>query len=56
MLKKAIFAALLGVLALGAFTGVVGAQTIQLATGLLHDYMEMAHAEKLGVPVATIEA
>jgi hypothetical protein len=56
MMKKAIFAALLVVLALGAFTGVAGAQTIQPKTGLLHDSMEKALAEKLGVPLATIEA
>jgi hypothetical protein len=55
MMKKVIFTALLVALALGVFTGVAGAQTIQPKTGLLHDYMEKALAEKLGVPVATIE-
>lgn len=55
-MKKIMFAVLIVVLALGVFAGVASAQTIQQNTGLLHDYMEKALAEKLGVPLATIEA
>jgi hypothetical protein len=55
MMKKMMLATLLVVLALGVFTGVAGAQSIQKNTGLLHDYMEKALAEKLGIPLATIE-
>jgi hypothetical protein len=56
MMKKMIFAVLIVVLALGVFAGVASAKTTQQNTGLLHDYMEKALAEKLGVPLATIEA
>jgi hypothetical protein len=55
-MKKIMFAVLLAVLALGMFSGVAGAQTIQPPTGPLHQYMEQALAEKLNVPLATIEA
>jgi len=55
-MKKIMFATLLVVLALGVFTGVAGAQTSQQNTGRLHEYMEKALAEKLGIDVATIEA
>jgi len=55
-MKKKLVAVLIVVLALGVFTGVAGAQTIQQNTGLLHDYMEKALAEKLGLPLATVEA
>ena len=54
-MKKIMFAVLIVVLALGVFAGVASAQTIQQNTDLLHDYMEKALAEKLGVPLATIE-
>jgi len=55
MKKKILFAVLIAVLALGAFVGVASAQTVQQNTGSLHDYMEKALAEKLGVPLTTIE-
>jgi len=55
-MKKKLVAVLIVVLALGVFTGVAGAQASQQNTGLLHDYMEKALAEKLGVPLATVEA
>jgi hypothetical protein len=55
-MKKIMFAVLIVVLALGVFAGVGSAQTIQQSTGLLHEYMEKALAEKLGVALATIEA
>lgn len=55
-MKKIMFAVLIVVLALGVFASVASAQTTQQNTGLLHDYMEKALAEKLGVPLATIEA
>jgi hypothetical protein len=56
MMKKILFVILIVVLALGVFAGVASAQTIQQKTGLIHDYMERALADKLGVPLATIEA
>jgi hypothetical protein len=56
MMKKIMVVVLLVVLALGTFTSVASAQTSQPNTGLLHDYMEKALAEKLGIPLATIEA
>ena len=55
-MKKTMLVVLLVVLALGAFTGVASAQTSQPNTGLLHEYMEKALAEKLGIPLATVEA
>ena len=55
-MKKIMFAVLIVVLALGVSAGVASAQTLQQNTGLLHDYMEKALADKLGVPLATIEA
>jgi hypothetical protein len=55
-MKKIAIASLLAVLALTVFTGAAGAQTSQPGTDTLHDYMEKALAEKLGVPLATIEA
>ena len=54
-MKKIMFAVLLAVLALGMFSSVAGAQTIQQNTGPLHEYMEKALAEKLGISLATIE-
>jgi hypothetical protein len=56
MMKKIMFATLLVVLALGMFTSVAGAQTSQQNTGPLHDYMEKALADKLGISLATVEA
>jgi hypothetical protein len=56
MMKKIMVSVLIVVLALGVFAGVASAQTSQQNTGLLHDYMEKALAEKLGVPLATVEA
>jgi hypothetical protein len=55
-MKKIMVTVLVVVLALGVFAGVASAQTIQQNTGPLHDYMEKALAEKLGIPLATIEA
>jgi len=58
-MKKIMFAVLIVVLALGVFASVASAQTIQTAqqnTGLLHDYMEKALAENLGIPEATVAA
>ena len=55
-MKKIVVIALFVVLALGLFTGVASAQTAQPHTGSLHDYMEKALAEKLGIPVVTVEA
>jgi hypothetical protein len=55
-MKKTIIAVLIVVLALGVVVGAASAQTTQQNTGLLHDYMEKALAEKLGVPLATVEA
>src|SRR5512137_1624211 len=55
-MKKTLLVVLLVVLALGAFTGVASAQTNQQNTGFLHEYMEKALAEKLGIPLATVEA
>jgi hypothetical protein len=54
-MKKTVIAVLIVVLAMGVVVGVASAQTAQQNTGLLHDYMEKALAEKLGVPLATIE-
>jgi len=56
-MKKTLFAVLVAVLALGAFTGVAGASAgPTTATGSLHEYMEVALAEKLGIPLAEVEA
>lgn len=55
-MKKIMFATLLVVLALVAFTGVAGAQTSQQYAGPLHEYMEKALAGKLGIDVTIIEA
>lgn len=56
MKKKIMFAVLIAVLALGVFAGVASAQTPQRNTGTLHDYMDKALAEKLGIPLTTVEA
>jgi hypothetical protein len=56
MMKRVLVVVLLVVLALGAFTGIASAQTAQPQTGSLHDAMEKALADKLGIPVATVEA
>ena len=55
-MKKIMFAVLLAVLALGIFSSVAGAQTIQQNPGPLHEYMEKALAGKLGISLAAIEA
>jgi len=55
-MKKLIVAALIVVLATGVFAGVASAQTSQQQTGTLHEYMEKALAEKLGITLATVEA
>jgi hypothetical protein len=56
MMKKIMVSVLMAVLALGVFAGLASAQTLQQNTGPLHDYMEKALAEKLGLPLATVEA
>jgi hypothetical protein len=56
MMKKIMFAVLIAALALGMFSSVAGAQALQPATGLLHDYMEKALADKLGIDVTTVAA
>ena len=55
-MKKIMLAFLLAVLALGVFAGVASAQTNQQDVGPLHEYMETALAERLGIDVAEIEA
>jgi hypothetical protein len=55
-MKKIMFAVLITALALGMFASVANAQTTQSNMGVLHEYMEEAIAEKLGIPLATIEA
>jgi len=55
-MKRILFAILLAALALGTFTGVAAAQTTQERMGVLHEYMEKALAEKLGIDLATVEA
>jgi amino acid transporter len=55
-MKKIMVTVLVVLLAMGVFAGVASAQTLQQNTGPLHDYMEKALAEKLGVPLATVEA
>jgi hypothetical protein len=55
-MKKILVVALFVVVALGVYTGVASAQTAQAQTGTIHEYMEKALAEKLGIPVATVEA
>ncbi len=56
-MKKLLVASLLVVLALGLFAGVVAAKsTAKEAIGPMHDYMEQALAEKLNLPVATVES
>jgi hypothetical protein len=56
MMKKIVVIALFVVLALGLFTGIASAQTSQRQTGTLHDYMEKALADKLGISVASVES
>jgi hypothetical protein len=56
MKKTLLISLILVLLALGVFTGVAGAQVVQQGTGSLHEYMEKALAEKLGLPVADVEA
>jgi len=55
-MKKIAVVVLIVVLATGVFAGVASAQTSQQNTGSLHEYMEKALAEKLGIPLATVEA
>ncbi len=55
-MKKIMFAVLLAALALGMFSSVAGAQTIQPPTGPLHEYMEQALAGKLAISLATVQA
>jgi hypothetical protein len=55
-MKKTMFAVLIAMIALGVVTGVASAQTTQQGTGILHDYMVQALADKLGIPLATVEA
>jgi len=55
-MKKFMFAVLLAVLALGTFASAAGAQTIQPVYGPLHEYMEQALADKLGLTLTAVEA
>jgi hypothetical protein len=55
-MKKLAVAVLIVVLATGVFAGVASAQASQPKNGTLHEYMEKALAEKLGIPLATVEA
>ncbi len=55
-MKKILVVTLFVVLALGVYTGVASAQTAQPQMGTLQEYMEKALAEKLGIPVAKVEA
>jgi hypothetical protein len=55
-MKKIMFAILIAALALGTFASVAGAQAIQPGTGLLHDYLEKALADKLGIDVTVVAA
>jgi hypothetical protein len=54
-MNKFAVAVLIVVLATGVFAGVASAQTSQQAIGSLHEYMEKALAEKLGIPLTTVE-
>jgi hypothetical protein len=54
-MKKTIFAVLLVLLALGTLTGVAGAQASQENMGVLHEYMEKALADKLGITLSAVE-
>jgi hypothetical protein len=56
MMKKIMFAVLIATLALATFASVAGAQALQPNTGLLHDYMEKALADKLGIDVTIVAA
>jgi hypothetical protein len=56
-MKKVLVASLLVLLAAGLLVGVASAKApIKEATGPLHDYMEEALAEKLNLPLATVES
>jgi hypothetical protein len=55
-MKKVMFAAVLVMVALGLFSGVASAQSSQTQVGTLHEYMEVALAEKLNIPLATVES
>lgn len=54
-MKKTMLAVVVALLALGIFTGVASASTLPTTTGLLHEYMEAAVADKLGIPLAEVE-
>ncbi len=55
-MKKIIVIVVLALIAVGTFTGVAAAASNQPQTGFLHDYMEKAFAQKLGIAEATVEA
>ena len=55
-MKKILVVTLFVVLASAIFTGVASAQASQPQTGTLHEYMEKALAEKLGISLETLEA
>jgi hypothetical protein len=58
-MKKILVAIVVMVIGLGLFTGVAAARSFQVQaqqTGVLHDYMEQALADKLNLPLATVEA
>ena len=61
-MKKTLFAVLIALLGLGVFTGIasassgIAARVPSAGTGLLHEYMEQAVADALGIPLADVEA
>jgi DNA-binding phage protein len=55
-MKKVLVVSLIVLVALGLFTGVASARSIQTQTGTLHDYMEQALADKLNLSLATVES
>jgi hypothetical protein len=57
-MKKIVLAFVVAVLALGLFTGVAAAQgnqPLHPAKGMMHDYVEQALADKLGLTLKQIE-
>lgn len=58
-MKRILLSIFLVLLALGVFTGVASAQgnwPPSQGRGLMHEYIEQALADKLGLPVAEVEA
>jgi hypothetical protein len=57
-MKKIWIAVIVALLALGLFAGVAAAKSLapRVQTGTLHEYMEQALADKLNLPLATVES